>query len=105
MDFNVYCVDAAGKERWHYATEDWVQSSPCIADLEHSGQKSIVAVSDDGNLYCLSGRKTLKWKSEVSSPARTRAYLAVGDLDGDGTRETVVALPDGGGGGGAAGGD
>ena len=31
----------------------------------------------------------------MSEPQRTRAYPVVADLDGEGTKETVVALPDG----------
>jgi len=47
-DKNLYAIDAAtGKEKWRFATGDWVDSSPAIAN-------GIVYVgSNDKNLYAI----------------------------------------------------
>jgi outer membrane protein assembly factor BamB len=47
-DKNLYAIDAVtGKEKWHFATGDWVDSSPAVAD-------GIVYVgSNDKNLYAI----------------------------------------------------
>lgn len=95
MDYKVYCLDSTGKLEWEFETEDWVQSSPCIADVDRDGGRDVVVAADDGTLYCLSRRGTLKWKEELAGAARQRVYLAVADLDGEGTLETVAALPTG----------
>lgn len=99
LDDNIYCLDAKGKPRWSYRTGGWVQSSPVLADIDHDGGIETVAYSDDGNLYGLSRRGTLKWKAEIAAAQEKedteQIYPAAADLDGDGTMETVLALPDG----------
>lgn len=101
LDYNVFCVDAKGKPLWKYATGNWVQTSPCIADIDRDGGKDVLIGSDDGFVYALSRRGTLKWKNHLfgvsadDDSTRTRAYLAVADLDKDGTLETVAVSPQG----------
>lgn len=96
MDSNIYCLDARGNLKWKYAAGDWVQGSPAIGDVDADGGLDVVINSDDGFLYCLSRRGTLKWRRAINSPGtRSRTYLALADLDGDGTLETIAARPDG----------
>lgn len=96
MDYKIYCLDAKGLKKWEFATEEWVETAPVIADVDRDGKLEVLGVSDDGKFYCLSNLGTLKWQVELSSekmPLRT--YLAVGDLDHDGTLETIVPTSSG----------
>lgn len=78
---------------WMHETQDWVESSPAVADLDGDGLLEIVVGSHDGNVICLDSSGKLKWSYEtgdavVSSPT---AY----DLDGDGHLEVVVGSSNG----------
>jgi hypothetical protein len=99
LDANIYCLDAKGKKVWVFSSKGWVQSSPVLADIDRDGGVDTVAYSDDGYLYCLSRRGTLKWRTRLAQAQEKadteQVYPAVADLDGEGTLETVVALPDG----------
>lgn len=94
MDYKIYCLDTQGHKKWEFTTEEWIQTAPIIADIERDGKPEVICVSDDGNFYCVSNLGTLKWQVELA-PEKTprRTHLAVGDLDHNGTLETLVPQP------------
>lgn len=95
-DRKLYCINSDGKKKWDRGVDDWVSSSPAIGDVDGDGVLEIVFVSDDGVLRCLTRTGTLKWKRRVAAPeTRMKPYLALSDLDRDGTLETLVQLPSG----------
>ncbi|WP_331252954.1 FG-GAP repeat domain-containing protein, partial [Rahnella perminowiae] len=64
--------------------------------MDGDGVLDILFAADDGVLRCLTRTGTLKWKHRVASPeTRMKPYLALADLDVDGTLETLVPTPDG----------
>lgn len=96
MDSTLYCLDSTGEELWGFEADDWVASSPVIADVDNNRFNDIVFSSDDGNVYCLNRYGNEKWKVQYSGPeARVQPYLAVGDIDGNGQLETVLATKNG----------
>ena len=48
-------------EKWNYTTNDWLCSSPCIADLNKDGFLEVFIGSHDDNLYCFNHAGGLEW--------------------------------------------
>ena len=77
-------------------------SSPVLADLNGDGMQEIVVGGSDGKVYAIGARGGVLWVFDaaaainalVSHPGRSTisAAPAIGDLDGDGSPEIVVAV-------------
>ena len=77
-------------------------SSPALADLNGDGMQEIVVGGSDGKVYAIGARGGVLWVFDtaaalnalVSHPGTSaiNAAPAVGDLDGDGSPEIVVAV-------------
>jgi len=77
-------------------------SSPTLADLNGDGMQEIVVGGSDGKVYAIGARGGVLWVFDtavalnalVSHPGKSaiNAAPAVGDLDGDGSPEIVVAV-------------
>jgi len=93
----VVCLDADGSRRWSFLTGDEVHASPALADLDGDGDLEVVIGSDDGRLYFLDGDENGNGSIDtgehqsVALSGRVRSSAAIGDLDGDGSLEIVVA--------------
>jgi chitin disaccharide deacetylase len=91
---NVTCLDGAGKVIWQATLEsgtDW--SAGVIADLYGDGHQELIQTDATGNIWifdALNGTvlKKTKIAGQPVSPS-------VGDLDGDGKLELVIATTDG----------
>jgi hypothetical protein len=78
---------------WQY-DDDQTFLSLGIGDLDHDGQKEIVAGTLSGLVYALDHRGGLLWKETLSAESSVGA-LAVGDLDGVPGDEIVAGTEDG----------
>jgi beta-galactosidase len=87
----VYAVTPQGRRFWEYTTFDPVTSSPIVATLR-AGEGPAVVFTSSTSLYVLSARGELLWKRDgMRTFDRNPKSPAVGDLDGDGELEIVVA--------------
>lgn len=99
---NLKAFDAKLKPLWQYS-DDQTFLSIGVGDINHDGQKEIVAGSLSGRIYVLNRNGGLLWKKGLSKESSIGA-LAVGDIGhapGDeivvGTRNNGIYILDGGG--------
>jgi len=73
-DKNLYALDAdTGRERWHFATQDVVRSTPAVAE------GIVLFGSRDHNVYALDSKTgTLKWKHDTLREVVSDALIVDG---------------------------
>lgn len=84
-DRHLYAISATtGKIKWKFESDRGpFDASVSIGDLDGDGQPEIIAGdSSTGNLICLNGAGTEKWR--IKLPNSTDSPPAIADLDGDG---------------------
>jgi outer membrane protein assembly factor BamB len=87
----VYALDDDGTPLWEFNTGDPVFSSAALAPLRR-GEKPSVVINSSRALFALTGEGKLRWKHDgIRQYDRNMKSPAVGDLDGDGKAEVVVA--------------
>ena len=64
-----------------------------LGRMEPAGRRVLVAAATDGTVLCLDQDGKSIWKNQVSEALPLD--LAVGDIDGDGCDETLLASADG----------
>ena len=116
-DFNLYCLDASGKEKWRFNDEgiEITNQAPgefgvgrhvtsegevlvvVPADLGGDGKKEILVGTKTfmhgsrrvfGTTFCLDGAGKLKW--HLYQSAGCVVSMDVADVDGDGHKEVVI---------------
>ena len=82
-----YCLDTDGQKIWSFYTEEYVSSSPVVADLDGDGNPEILIGAD--GLRCLNKNGQQLWRYNDSTIIGSSP--AVADLDGDGNLEVVIS--------------
>ena len=91
----VYCLDDCGIERWHYQGDGEVRGIPAVAWHEASGTMRLYVAFGGGVAACLSSEGEVVWAHNEPMPrGERRSGPAVGDVDGDGAPEVVLATDD-----------
>ena len=91
----LYCLDDCGMEKWHYQGDGAIRGIPAVAYHEPSDSMRIYAVFSGGTAACLSSVGKVVWSHHEPAPRNERrSGPAIGDLDGDGTPEVVLATED-----------
>ncbi|MHA2339093.1 MAG: outer membrane protein assembly factor BamB family protein [Candidatus Hodarchaeales archaeon] len=81
--------DINPEELWNFTTNNYVESSPAIADIDGDTVLEVVIGSDDGNVYVLNGTNGVQeWNFTTGGEVYASPTLA--DLDGDGIFLEVV---------------
>lgn len=84
---------------WPQAVGGGIRAAPAVADLDGDGKPEVLVGSEDGKLYAwhANGAPLAGWPVKVATGGsyRVLATPAVGDIDGDGQPEVVIALADG----------
>jgi outer membrane protein assembly factor BamB len=87
----LYALTAQGHLLWEYTTFDPILSSPIIMELR-AGEGPSVVFTSSTSAYVLTNRGEMRWRKEgVRTFDRSPKSPAVGDLDGDGVPEIVIA--------------
>ncbi|MBD3229861.1 MAG: PQQ-binding-like beta-propeller repeat protein [Candidatus Lokiarchaeota archaeon] len=78
-----------GSLLWNFSTNDDVESSPALGDINGDGKIEGFVVSDDRNLYAIHGKNGSKlWKFWPKAPIKSSPAIA--DVDFDEALEVVV---------------
>jgi len=87
----IYCLNAVnGNFKWKYVTNDWIYSTPVIAEFNGDGFIDIFVSSWDKNLYVLDGRNgALMYKYQTGGQIYSNPL--VGDIDEDGLLEIIFS--------------
>ena len=72
---------------WSFETDDYVESSPAIADIDETSPGSEVLIGSMSTVYCLSSTGNLLWTHYIAK--ELFVHPAVADLDRDGKAEIV----------------
>ena len=88
----LYCLDDCGMEKWHYQGDGQIRGIPAVACHPPSGTLRIYATFGGGVAACFDSTGRRVWSHDAPSTRKERrSGPAVGDLDGDGAPEVVVA--------------
>ena len=89
----LYIFNSSGQVEWSYQTEDCIDSSPAIADLDGDGKMEIIVGSDDGKIYIFNSTGQVEWSYQTDGAVYSSPAIA--DIDNDGNLEIVVGFEDG----------
>lgn len=86
----VVAFDAlTGEREFRHELTDYGYTQPIVADVTGNSTPEIVVVDFQGTVFVLRPNGTTVWKKTLDS--RTEAQPAVGDFDGDGSKEIAIA--------------
>jgi outer membrane protein assembly factor BamB len=87
--YAVFCLNDQGEEVWVFQGAATFNHGPVIADVTSTPRPEVFAASNDGVFYCLDGKTgSIVWNHRTF-PGRIDTTTAVGDIDGDGSREVL----------------
>ncbi|MBD3389184.1 MAG: PQQ-binding-like beta-propeller repeat protein [Candidatus Altiarchaeales archaeon] len=81
------------KPRWVFTTEDAIESSPAVEDLDGDGKAEIVFGSTDHNIYVINSSGERLMRYTTGGPIRSSPAIA--DLDYDGFPEIILGGDEG----------
>ena len=90
-DRQLYAVSGIdGTVKWKFLSDRGpLDASVAIADVDNDGQPEVLtADSSSGNLFCLNGRGTEKWRLKL--PNSTDSPPSIADIDGDGNLDIAA---------------
>ncbi len=91
----LYCYDDVGTKLWHYQGKGQVRGIPALTFHEPSGSMRVYATFGEGESVCLNAEGDAVWTHhEPSARNERRSGPALGDFDGDGALEVVLATDD-----------
>lgn len=91
----LYCFDDCGQRLWHYQGRGEIRGVPAVAPHGSSSSLRIFATFAEGGSVCLDGEGNVLWEhDEPGHMKQRRSGPAVGDLDGDGRLEVLLATED-----------
>ncbi len=88
---SVFCVDNKGQDLWAFRGAGKFFNGPVIANVMGTPAPQVFAASWDGVFYCLDGTSGRCLWNHRTFPCRIDTTIAVGDIDGDGSREVFYA--------------
>ena len=88
---SVFCVDNKGQDVWVFRGAGKFNNGPVIANVMGMPTPQVFAASWDGVFYCLDGATGRCLWNHRTFPCRIDTTIAVGDIDGDGSREVFYA--------------
>ena len=93
MDNTLYALRGDGSLLWTFTTDDIVQATPVVADLDPArpGLETVLA-SCDGYVYVLDRSGALVW--QVSTGWSLRSTPLVADVNGDGSLDVAIGGED-----------
>ncbi len=86
---NLTVLDVKGAVDWTYQMQREMDGALTVADANEDGEVEIYLVDLAGKMVCLSPAGQLRWEADVEE--RVRRSPSVGDVDGDGLQEILVA--------------
>ncbi len=86
----VYHEDGSIASGWPFATDNWIASSPAVADLDMDGDLEIIFNSYDHNIYVLHHTGELMEGWPINTDTSFISSPAIGDLDNDNDLEIIV---------------
>lgn len=79
---------------WPKGTDDRVESSPAIGDIDGDGHNDFAVGCDSGSVYMyLSSDGT--WRGHACADQQIKSSIALADLDGDGKLDVIVGADNG----------
>ncbi|MCS7135124.1 MAG: PQQ-binding-like beta-propeller repeat protein, partial [Candidatus Aenigmarchaeota archaeon] len=92
-DNKTYLLNSSnGQLIWSYATNNWVTSSPVIAQIGDS--KKIIIASHDSKVYCFNADGTINWTFTLPTGGRIQSSPSIVDVDLDGMNDVIVGSSD-----------
>ncbi len=86
---NLTVLDAEGKVLWTHLMQREMDGALTVADADEDEEVEIYVIDLAGKMACLSPAGQLRWEADVEE--RVRRSPSVGDVDGDGIQEILVA--------------
>lgn len=91
-DGYVYCLDDQGRTLWKtqasLSTTQSIQFTPQVADIDHSGRDSIIAVTNDPGVVRLNSTGAIVWRYNSTSVLYSGGTLV--DVNGDGVLDVLT---------------
>jgi outer membrane protein assembly factor BamB len=96
-DGSLTCWDGRGKALWSLrCSTSPLTSGVAVGRLRKSGKANVVVVGDGaGAVYTVDSRGRLRWKHTTTPGCAIAAEPVIGDVNGDGVQDVVVAGTDG----------
>ena len=93
IESNSYNEKTVFEKKWSFNTNDSIDSSSLLFDLELDGKNEILFGSNDKLFYCLDYNGSLKWSYETKGPIQSSPAIA--DFNRDNLFEVVFGSNDG----------
>jgi outer membrane protein assembly factor BamB len=92
-DNKTYLLNASnGQLIWSYPTNNWITSSPVIANI--GGSKKVIIASHDSNVYCFNANGSINWTFAIPTGGRIQSSPSIADVDLDGVNDVILGSSD-----------